>query len=73
LKLYKKEKNIIFIDMILFLTNNYFNNLNKNSIYSKEKIIGYKNFVFENINKFFLYNLNQNSLLSSIKNKMNDK
>ena len=73
LKLYKKEKNIIFIDMILFLTNNYFNNLNKKSIYSKEKIIDYKNFVFENINKFFLYNLNQNSLLSSIKNKMNDK
>jgi len=73
LKLYKKEKNIIFIDMILFLTNNYFNNLNKKSIYSKEKIIDYKNFVFENINKFFLYNLNQNALLSSIKNKMNDK
>ena len=73
LKLYKKEKNIIFIDMILFLTNNYFNNLNKESIYSKEKIIDYKNFVFENINKFFLYNLNQNSLLNSIKNKMNDK
>ena len=73
LKLYKKEKNIIFIDVILFLTNNYFNNLNKKSIYSKEEIIDYKNFVFENINKFFLYNLNQNSLLSSIKNKMNDK
>ena len=73
LQLYKKEKNIIFIDMILFLTNNYFNNLNKKSIYSKEKIINYKNFVFENINKFFLYNLNQNALLSSIKNKMNDK
>ncbi|MDC1130547.1 AAA family ATPase [Pelagibacteraceae bacterium] len=73
LKLYKKEKNIIFIDMILFLTNNYFNNLNKKNIYSKEKIINNKNFVFENINKFFLYNLNQNALLSSIKNKMNDK
>jgi len=73
LKLYKKEKNIIFIDVILFLTNNYFNNLNKKSIYSKEEIIDYKNFVFENINKFFLYNLNQNSLLSSIKNKMYDK
>ena len=73
LKLYKKEKNIIFIDMILFLTNNYFNDLNKKNIYSKEKIINNKNFVFENINKFFLYNLNQNALLSSIKNKMNDK
>ena len=70
LQLYKKEKNIIFIDMILFLTNNYFNNLNKKSIYSKEKIINYKNFVFENINKFFLYNLNQNALLNSINGKI---
>ena len=70
LQLYKKEKNIIFIDMILFLTNNYFNNLNKKSIYSKEKIINYKNFVFENINKFFLYNLNQNALINAINNKI---
>ena len=73
LQLYKKEKNIIFIDMILFLTNNYFNNLNKKSIYSKEKIINYKNFVFENINKFFLYNLNQNGLLNSINYKINNE
>ena len=59
--------------MILFLTNYYFNNLKSSDLFTREKIIDYKNFVFENVNKFFLYNLNQNSLLNSIKNKMNDK
>ena len=71
LNLYKKEKDIIFIDMILFLTNNYFNNL-KIKFITNEKIIEYKSFIFENINKFFLYNLNQNALLNTINNKINE-
>ena len=73
LNLYKKGKETIYIDIILFLTDNYFNYLKNKNTFSSEKIIECKKFVFENINKFFLYNLNQNSLLSSIKNKMNDK
>ena len=73
LKLYKKDKDIIFFDMILFLTNYYFNNLKSSDLFTREKIIDYKNFVFENVNKFFLYNLNHNALLTSINNKMNEK
>ena len=73
LNLYKKNKDIIYIDVILFLTNNYFNTLkNKNSL-SNLKIIEQKNFIFDNINKFFLYNLNQNTLLNSINNRINDE
>ena len=73
LNLYKKNKDIIYIDVILFLTNNYFNMLkNKNSL-SNLKIIEQKNFIFDNINKFFLYNLNQNTLLNSINNRINDE
>ena len=59
--------------MILFLTNNYFNNLYSTNLHSREKIIEYKNFVFENVNKFFLYNLNQNALLTRINNKINEQ
>ena len=73
LKLYKKDKDIIFIDMILFITNNYFNKIKNKKLYSSERIIEYKSFVFENVNKFFLYNLNQNALLTSINNKLNEK
>jgi DNA polymerase-3 subunit delta' len=70
LNLYKKNKEVRYIDLILFLTNYYFNNLKNNNLLSNEKIIEYKSFVFENINKFFLYNLNQNALLNSINGKI---
>lgn len=73
LNLYKKNKEIIFIDMVLFLTDNYFNNLKNKKLFTNDKIIEYKRFVFENINKFFLYNLNQNALLNTINNKINNE
>lgn len=73
LNLYKKDKQIIFIDLILFLTNSYFDNLNNKKLFTNEKIVEYKRFVFENINKFFLYNLNQNALLNTINIKINEK
>ena len=72
LNLYKKNKDITFIDMVFFLTDNYFNKLLIENTFSNEKIVEYKSFVFENINKFFLYNLNQNALLNSIYNKINE-
>lgn len=72
LNLYKKHKEPVFINIILFLTDNYFNKLINNNSFTNNKIIEYKNFVFENINKFFLYNLNPNSLLNVIDNKINN-
>ena len=71
LDLYKKEKDIMFIDMALFLTNNYFTNLKDNKSINNEKIIDFKMFIFDNINKFFLYNLNQNAFLNNVNNKIN--
>ena len=59
--------------MILFLTNSYFNNARVKNLISNEKINENKNFIFKNINKFFLYNLNQNGLLNSIKYKINNE
>ena len=72
LNLYKKNKAIMYIDMILFLTDNHFNNINKKNFSINERIIENRRFVFDNINKFFLYNLNQNSLLNIIHDKIND-
>jgi len=59
--------------MILFLTDSYFTNLKNNKSINNEKIISYKMFVFKNINKFFLYNLNQNALLNNISNRINNE
>ena len=72
LNTYKKDKNIMFIDLILFLVDSYFINLKNKKILNNEKIFEYKRFILENINKFFLYNLNQNALLNNINNKINN-
>ena len=73
LNFYKKKRDPMYVDMILFLTDYYFNDLKNKSSFNNEKIIEYKTFIFENINKFFLYNLNQNALLNAITNKINDE
>jgi len=72
LNLYKKDKDIIYIDIILFLTDNYFNGLKEKNLYTNDKVIEYKRFVFDNINKYFIYNLNQKALLNIIDNKINE-
>lgn len=71
--LYKKNKDAMFIDVILFLTDIYFTNRRDNNRFSEDKIVEIKRFVLENINKFFLYNLNQNALLNAINNKINNE
>ena len=73
LNLYKKNKEVIFIDMIFFLTNSYLNKLKNENLFKNDEIIEYKSFIFENINKFFRYNLNQNALLNTINNKISDE
>ena len=55
----------------MFITDIFFNNQKNKNLFTNDKIIEYKSYVFENINKFFLYNLNQNSLLNAINNKIN--
>lgn len=73
LNLYKKDKTVMYMDMILFLADSYFINLKKKNFINNEKIIEYKRFVFDNINNYFLYNLNQNVLLNTISNKINNE
>ena len=68
--LYKKNKNINFIKMSVFLTDVYFNNIIKKKKINIEKTIQNKDFVLNNINNFILYNLNQNSLINAINNKL---
>ena len=73
LNLYKKNKDSTYIDVILFLSDNFFNKLREKNTLTNDKIIEYKRFVFDNINKFFLYNLNSNALINNINNKINNE
>ncbi len=67
---YKKTKNIDLVNMILFLTDYHFYNVRKNNPESIEEVIENKSFVIKNINKFITLNLNQNSLINAINNKL---
>ena len=69
--LYKKNKDINLINLILHLIDIYFHDQIKIKKFNFEKIIENKNFVIDNINKFFIFNLNQNSLITAINNKIN--
>ena len=70
LNLYKKSKDILFLNFIFFLTDYYFNNLTKKNISNDVKIYEIRNFILENLNKFMLYNLNQNALMNAVNTKM---
>jgi DNA polymerase-3 subunit delta' len=71
LNLYKKNKDIIFINLIFFIVEYYFKNLKKNDLFKNDKIFETKNFIFENLNKFMLFNINQNSLINAVSEKLN--
>lgn len=72
LMIYKKEKNSDIIDFILYLTEMYFYNLTKKKSGNFEKVFEKKSFIIKNIDKFLLYNLNQNSLINAINNKLSN-
>ena len=71
LNLHKKNKDILFIDIIFYLSDFYFKNLKEQNILNNDKAYELKSFVLDNINKYLSFNLNQNSLINTINNKFN--
>ena len=72
LNLYKKNKDINVINMILFLIDKYFIDLQVSGNSNIEKIAESKSYVINNINKFVTFNLNQNSLINAINEKLSN-
>tara|TARA_B100001564_G_scaffold324054_1_gene304547 strand:+ start:916 stop:1854 length:939 start_codon:yes stop_codon:yes gene_type:complete len=70
LNLYKKEKDIFFLDLVLFYVDYYFQKLKDKNIYNNKLLIEDRSFIAKSINDFFLFNLNQNTLLNHIENKI---
>ena len=70
LNLYKKNKEILFIDMACYLTDLFFKDFKNEDVIKSDKIYDIKTFVLDNLNKFLTLNLNQNSLLNAINNKL---
>ena len=66
LRIYKKEKDIFYKEMLLFFVEYNFQKLSSQGIFNNKKLIEKKLMILQNINDFFLYNLNQNTLLSNL-------
>ena len=70
LSLFKKNKDINCINLLLLITENYFYDLLKKETKNKEKVYENKSYVVNNINNFIFHNLNQNSLINDINRKL---
>lgn len=73
LNLYRKNKDILFINLATFLTDCYFKDLKFGKILKNIDIYDTKKFVLENINNFLLYNINQNTLINAVNCKLNNE
>ena len=66
LRIYKKEKDIFYKEMLLFFVEYNFQKLKSQRMLDNKKLIEKRLMILQNINDFFLYNLNQNTLLSNL-------
>ncbi len=69
LDLYKINKIPLFKDLLLFYSEYYLKLEKDKKNLSNTKFIEYRSFLINNINDFFLYNLNTGTLLRSIENR----
>ena len=68
LNLYSKDKSNFYRDLLLFYTE-YYLAKNKTEMIGNLKLIEQRSLIIKDINDFFLYNINQNSLMRSIERR----
>ena len=70
LNLYKKTKDILLINLLFYLTDQYLKNIKDKNLLKNDKIFEIKNYIFDNLNNFIFYNINQKSLINAINEKL---
>tara|TARA_B100000965_G_scaffold390248_1_gene396874 strand:+ start:465 stop:1388 length:924 start_codon:yes stop_codon:yes gene_type:complete len=73
LNLYKKEKDMNLINLLIYITEIYFYKLSIENRNNLEKNSYTMNYIIDNLNKFTLLNLNPNSLKNSITNELSNE
>ncbi len=71
LALYKKKKDILIINLLFYLADQYFKYIKDKKLLKNDKIFEIKNYIMDNLNKFILYNINQNSFINAVNEKLN--
>ena len=70
LDLYKKKKDILIINLLFYIVDQYLKNIKSKNLLKDDKIFEIKNYILDNLNNFILYNINQNSLINAIDEKL---
>ena len=70
LDLYKKKRDVLIMNLLFYLTDQYLKYVKDKNLLKSDKIFEMKNYIFDNLNNFFLYNINQNSLINAINKKL---
>ena len=55
---------------MFYLADEYFKYAKESNLYENDKIFEIKNYILDNLNNFVLYNINQNSLINAINEKL---
>jgi len=71
LDIYKKKKDILIINLLFYLADKYLKKTLGKNLLNNDKIFEIKNYIMDNLNNFILYNINQNTLINSINDKLN--
>ena len=72
LNLYKKDKDILYKKLIFYFTKYYLQELNKKKNKNKIEFLENTSSILKSIDEFFIHNLNQNTLLNSLKMKIHN-
>ena len=70
LDLYKKKRDVLIINLLFYLTDQYLKYLKDKNLLKSDKIFEIKNYILDNLNNFILYNINQSSLINAINKKL---
>ena len=72
LNFYKKEKDIFYKDLLIFLTEYFLQKYRSKDNDSSQNYFIKRLSILKNLNNFFLYNLSQSTLINNIENKLNE-
>ena len=70
LNIYKKKKDILIINLLFYLADQYFKDIKDKDLLTNDEIFAIKNYITKNLNNFALYNLNPKSLINAVNKKL---
>ena len=72
LNFYKKEKDIFYKDLLIFLTEYFLQKYRFKDYNGNQNYFIKRSSVLKNLNNFFMYNLSQSALINNVENKLNE-